>query len=111
MIVEPAAAADNQEQALARACHALWSANLSLMVAFMQQPAPAHRLLLARRIARNFDTLKGEACFTPATRESFVQLSQRWHEKVRRLSPEGERLPARGLASVVPAVLRVFGAR
>ena len=42
---------------LERACVALWSATLSLMAAYMQQPAPAHRLLLARRIAANFDIL------------------------------------------------------
>ena len=39
--------------ALSRACSALWTATLSLMAAFMQTSAPAHRYLIARKIARN----------------------------------------------------------
>ncbi|MCR6679031.1 hypothetical protein NVV43_26420, partial [Escherichia marmotae] len=49
--------ASEHAQALADACRALWLATVSLMTAFMQTQAPAHRLLLARRIARNLDTL------------------------------------------------------
>src|SRR3954466_13720552 len=64
--------------ALAAANRALWLATLSLMTAFMQMQAPAHRLLLARRIARNFDTLSGQECFDEDTRASFTRLQARW---------------------------------
>jgi hypothetical protein len=70
-----------QAQALANACHALWLATLSLMTAYMQQPAPAHRLLLARRIARNLQTLSGQDCFGEACRERFGRLARRWEER------------------------------
>ena len=75
--------------ALADACNALWLATLSLMTAFMQTPAPAHRLMLARRIARNFATLSGEPCFTRESQASFERLQARWQRKVQLLSPEG----------------------
>jgi len=39
---------------LAAANRALWTATLALMTAFMQSTAPAHRYLLARRIAPQF---------------------------------------------------------
>lgn len=94
-------------QQLAQACHALWSATLSLMVAFMHTGAPAHRYLLARRIARNFETLRVEGdCFNRDTRESFVKLAQRWNEKATRLSPAQEGRPSGGLRMLVPAFLR-----
>jgi hypothetical protein len=64
--------------ALAAANRALWLATLSLMTAFMQMQAPAHRLLLARRIARNFDTLSRQECFDEGTRASFARLQVRW---------------------------------
>jgi hypothetical protein len=64
--------------ALERACIALWTATLSLMAAYMQQPAPAHRLLLARRIAANFSTLAGQDSFAADCREAFARLSSRW---------------------------------
>jgi hypothetical protein len=64
---------------LQRACMALWCATLSLMAAYMQQPAPAHRLLLARRIAANFETLARQESFSPASREAFARLHGRWH--------------------------------
>lgn len=63
---------------LQQASGALWLATLSLMTAYMRTSAPAHRRLLARRIARNFDTLRAQECFAPATRESFGRLARRW---------------------------------
>lgn len=63
---------------LERACAALWSATLSLLTAYLQQPAPAHRLLLARRIAANFGTLSQQQSFSPASRASFARLHERW---------------------------------
>ena len=68
-------------QELASACRALWLATLSLMTAYMQNPAPAHRLLLARRIARNLDTLSGQECFSESCRKKFGKLAQRWQFK------------------------------
>lgn len=77
--------------ALSQACASLWLATLSMMTAFMQQPAPAHRLLLARRIARNFATLQAQPeCYSRTTLEKFAQLEQRWRLKAERLSPAGE---------------------
>jgi hypothetical protein len=63
------------------ASRALWLATLSLMTAFMQVQAPAHRCLMARRIARNFDTLREQECFTADCRARFARLGSRWHEK------------------------------
>jgi hypothetical protein len=71
--------------ALNDASRALWLATLSLMAAFMQQPAPAHRLLMARRIARNFDTLREQACFSDDCRRRFARLALRWHAQADRL--------------------------
>lgn len=65
--------------ALDRACHALWCATLSLMTAYMQHCAPAHRLLLARRIAANFGTLAGQDSFPAASRAAFTRLHGRWN--------------------------------
>ena len=76
---------------LASACTALWTATLSLMAAFMQTPAPAHRLLMARRIARNFATLQQQDCFSTASRASFSKLSRRWNDKADRLAREEQR--------------------
>jgi hypothetical protein len=73
--------------ALSQACTSLWLATLSLMTAFMRTSAPAHRYLLARRIARNFDTLREQECFTPRTRAGFARLARRWHGKAQVLSP------------------------
>lgn len=88
---EPHATAPEQELALARASQALWLATLALMTAFMHTAAPAHRLLLARRIVCNFETLQEQPCFDEASLESFRRLHERWSLKVRRLTPEGER--------------------
>jgi hypothetical protein len=72
---------------LAQANRALWVATLSLMTAFMQTPAPAHRYLLARRIGRNFDTLSRADCFDTGCRASFVRLARRWAQRAEHLAP------------------------
>jgi hypothetical protein len=74
--------------ALARACNALWLATLSLMTAFMQTQAPAHRLLLARRIARNLRTLQAQECFAPACHERFARLAKRWEGHAKQSQPQ-----------------------
>jgi len=71
---------------LAQASSSLWLATLALMTAFMRTGAPAHRLLLARRIARNFDTLREQDCFTRSTRAVFAKLAQRWQRKAKLLN-------------------------
>ncbi len=63
------------------ASHALWLATLSLMTAFMQTQAPAHRYLMARRIARNFETLRDLECFSADCRARFERLGSRWSDK------------------------------
>lgn len=70
----PAALTDT----LADACGALWLATLSLMTAFMHNRAPAHRLLLAQRIATNFDTLAQQPCYGDDCRARFQRLGRRW---------------------------------
>ena len=74
-------------QQLANACHSLWLATLSLMTAYMHNQAPAHRLLLARRIARNFATLRDQPCYGERTRARFTKLAARWERTAQRLSP------------------------
>lgn len=73
---------------LAQASRALWAATLSLMTAFMQTPAPAHRYLLARRISRNFDTLSRQDCFDTGCRASFMRLARRWQHRAEQSAPE-----------------------
>jgi hypothetical protein len=63
---------------LAQASRALWAATLGLMTAYMQNAAPAHRSLLARRIGRNFTTLSSQDCFDAGCRASFERLAARW---------------------------------
>lgn len=75
---------------LAQASRALWLATVSLMTAFMQQPAPAHRCLLARRIARNFETLAAQDCFGGDTRASFARLALRWADQARHYAPDAQ---------------------
>lgn len=75
------------------ASRSLWLATLSLMTAYMQTQAPAHRYLMARRIARNFETLRQQECFCVDSRERFARLGSRWHGTADRLR-EGNR-PAR----------------
>lgn len=78
----PAAAAVQ----LAQASRALWIATLSLMTAFMQNPAPAHRCLLARRIARNLETLAVQDCFDTGCRARFERLAGRWQQRAEQLA-------------------------
>ncbi len=92
---------DPQTDALLRAelyqaCTALWTATLSLMTAFMHTHAPAHRYLIARRIARNLGTLQHEDCFTAECRAKFARLSQRWAERADQLTLAGEARPGAG---------------
>jgi hypothetical protein len=97
----PAAAPAASE--LAQACSALWLATLSLMTAFMQNPAPAHRLLLARRISRNLGTLQAQDCFDADCRRRFARLSRRWADTAQALDPQQQGQGGRGL---VAALLR-----
>jgi hypothetical protein len=76
----------DQKIELSNACTALWRATLSLMTAFMHNGAPAHRYLLARRIARNLATLQEQDCFSEDSRRTFGKLSARWNDKAERLS-------------------------
>lgn len=92
----PAEASVSPAQQLAQASRALWLATLSLMTAYMQNHAPAHRLLLARRIARNLDTLSRQECFASSCRASFERLAGRWQGRADALTPEGPR-PRAGL--------------
>jgi len=78
---------------LAAANRALWSATLALMTAFMQNHAPAHRYLLARRIARNLETLSGQDCFDHSCRASFARLAHRWLARSEQFSPHPARRP------------------
>ena len=82
---------------LAQASHALWIATLSLMTAFMQTNAPAHRYLLARRISRNLDTLSGQDCFDAGCRTRFSRLSRRWMARSEEFAPREARRPRAGL--------------
>jgi hypothetical protein len=72
---------------LGQASTALWLATLALMTAFMQMQAPAHRYLLARRIARNLQTLGEQECFSEENRERFARLGSRWENKAQRFRP------------------------
>jgi hypothetical protein len=85
------------ELALSRAFPALWMATLSLMTAFMQTPAPAHRYLIARKIARNLGTLREQDCFTRECRMIFTNLSQRWNAKAEQLAAKQEDRPRGGI--------------
>ncbi len=78
-------------QTLSEASRALWLATLSLMAAFMQTQAPAHRLLMARRIARNFATLREQDCFSADCRGRFARLGARWSERADHLAGEPSR--------------------
>lgn len=80
---------------LALASRALWAATLSLMTAFMQTPAPAHRYLLARRIARNFETLAGQDSFDRGSRASFDRLAHKWQAKSVEFAPDRVAAPTR----------------
>lgn len=92
---------DTDALKLSRACTALWMATLSLMAAFMQTPAPAHRLLIARKIAKNFALLHEQDCFTVECRASFSKLAQRWTAKAEQLGSQQDR-PRGGLGLLLP---------
>ncbi len=67
------------EDVLNQACRALWRATLSLMATYLRTRGPAQRVMLARRIARNFQTLARESPrFAPASRSAFNRLARRW---------------------------------
>ena len=85
----PIATVTQAQPTLAEASGALWMATLSLMTAFMQTQAPAHRYLMARRIARNFATLREQECFSERSRGSFTRLSSHWNDKANRLQDAG----------------------
>jgi hypothetical protein len=87
--------------ALTRACTALWMATLSLMTAFMQNPAPAHRLLIARKISKNLGMLHEQECFTTECRMIFSNLSQRWTAKANLLAQQEDR-PRGGIGLLHP---------
>ena len=90
----PAADVDSHDTdaiKLSRACAALWTATLSLMTAFMQTRAPAHRYLLARKIAKNFALLREQDCFTAECRVTFGKLAQRWNSKAEQLARQEDR--------------------
>ena len=87
----PAQAHASPALLLAQANRALWVATLSLMTAYMQTPAPAHRYLLARRVARNLDTLSRQECFDAGCRASFSRLARRWQVRAEQVAPEGPR--------------------
>jgi len=78
---------DRDRVALQRACTALWMATLSLMTAFLHNTAPAHRVLIARKIAKNLSMLREEEqVFTGECRMIFSNLAQRWHDKAEQLA-------------------------
>ena len=86
----PATPADAAAQ-LAQAARSLWLATLSLMTAFMNTQAPAHRYLLARRIARNFETLSRQTdCFGADCCRRFGRLAARWDRQAMAHSPDAE---------------------
>ena len=86
------AADDDARLALQRACTALWVATLSLMTAFMHNTAPAHRYLIARKIAKNLAMLhEEEQVFTAECRMIFSNLAQRWTAKADQLALQDER--------------------
>ena len=96
-------AADDAHLALQRACTALWVATLSLMTAFMHNNAPAHRCLIARKIAKNLTMLhEEEQVFTVECRMIFSNLAQRWTAKADQLALQDER-PRGGIRQPVPA--------
>ena len=94
---------DTDAMKLSRACTALWMATLSLMTAFMHTPAPAHRLALARKIAKNFTLLQEQECFSVESRGSFSRLAQRWTRKAEQLGRQEDR-PRGGLGLFQPAL-------
>lgn len=101
----PGASLNAQALALSQACAALWMATLSLMTAFMQTPAPAHRYLIARKIARNLGLLREQDCFTAECRMIFSNLSQRWSAKADQLARPDDG-PRGGMGLLQPALVK-----
>ena len=100
------AAANDDRLALQRACAALWVATLSLMTAFMHNNAPAHRYLIARKIAKNLTMLgEEEQVFTVESRMTFSVLAQRWTAKADQLARQNER-PRGGAGLLQPGLLK-----
>ena len=85
---------------LAAASQALWLATLSLMTAYMRTQAPAHRFLIARRVAGNFHTLHDQDCFSAPNRATFWKLHLRWSGLAQSFAPLPERR-RRGLGRFV----------
>jgi hypothetical protein len=102
---EPDTNGNSDALALSRACGALWVATLALMTAFMQTSAPAHRYLIARKIARNLGTLAQESCFTAESRMVFSNLSRRWTLKADKLAQEDR--PRGGIGLLQPALAKI----
>ena len=101
----PDANAEAYAVTLSRACAALWTATLALMTAFMQTPAPAHRVLIARKIARNLKLLHEQDCFTVECRMIFSNLAQRWNAKADLLARQDDR-PRGGFGLLQPALAK-----
>lgn len=100
------AAINAQALTLSQACAALWMATLSLMTAFMQTAAPAHRYLIARKIARNLGLLREQDCFSAECRKIFSNLSQRWAAKADQLAPHDDNRPRGGTGLFQPALVK-----
>ena len=98
----PAALDEASAEALSRACAALWLATLSLMTAFMHNTGPAHRYLLARKIAGNLELLEQQHdCFTAEARATFLRMAGRWAARADRLARQEDR-PRGGFGLLVP---------
>ena len=96
---------ETEEIVLTRACNALWVATMALMTAFMQNPAPAHRDLIARKIARNLGTLREQDCFTTECRMIFSNLAAHWITRADQLAVNDER-PRGGIGLLRPRLLK-----
>lgn len=97
--------ADASALKLSRACAALWTATLALMTAFMQNPAPAHRVLIARKIAKNLKLLHEQECFTTECRMIFSNLAQRWTANAELLTRQDDQ-PRGGFGARQPALAK-----
>jgi len=96
----------SEKLALSQACSALWVATLALMTAFMQTTAPAHRYLIARKIAKNLAMLREEeAVFSAECRMIFSNLGQRWTAKAEQLAP-GQDRPRSGMGLLQAATAK-----
>jgi hypothetical protein len=69
---------------LQQTCRALWRTTLSLMNTYLMTRGPALRVMLARRIARNIQTLERQSPhFAPHSCEAFARLARRWERLAR----------------------------